>query len=847
MLKGTVFFLLVATVFLIALLADQPPEILSREADFNAEWEFALLDSIGHKSTDEELAWRSVTLPHDWSIEASFDSAYEGATGYLPGGTGWYRKKFDSPESTETKTYLYFDGVYNNAEVWLNGKKLGFHPYGYSPFYYDITPYLHQDNSRNLLEVKADRTRYADSRWYTGSGIYRDVKLITVPKLHIPVWGTYLTTPKITSEEATVHLEVKVKNAESESQSFTLQTVLYNPDGNKVAERSDEFRVASGEEQEFSQELAVTDPQLWDIQNTQQYRSVTSILQEGNEVDRYETPFGIRSIRFDPDQGFFLNGEHTLIKGVCLHHDGGLVGAAVPKGVWRRRLEKLKAAGCNAIRISHNPGSAEFLDLCDEMGFLVQNEFFDEWDNPKDKRLNQHERHNDYISRGYTEYFQEWAERDLKNTMLRDRNHPSIIQWSIGNEIEWSYPRYSHASGYFNMGWQGNYFWELPPITSAEIKQRYQESPEEEYVLSETAHKLANWTREMDTTRAVVANCILPSVSHVSGYTDALDVVGYSYRRVLYDYGHEHYPDKPIMGTENLGQWHEWKSVTDRPFIAGTFLWTGIDYMGESHNQWPRKSTPSGLLNTAGFEKPSYHMMKTLWSDEPHIYIATQTKEKSIYKIDEARGNPVERNPGAWEKALWVWHDVNEHWNYPENCMTIVEVYSNCEEVELLLNDQSLGTKYLADFEDRIYKWAVPFTAGTLEARGIKDGKPATLKRITAGEPAGIQLSTYEETIAADGESVAHIVAQLVDEIGNPVKNQEREISFTLAGDYKLLGVDNGSPDNVQDFQSNSLVTDQGRALLILQSTEEPSTITISAEGEGLSSEETTIITYKEL
>ena len=302
MLKGTVFFLLVATVFLIALLADQPPEILSREADFNAEWEFALLDSIGHKSTDEELAWRSVTLPHDWSIEASFDSAYEGATGYLPGGTGWYRKKFDSPESTETKTYLYFDGVYNNAEVWLNGKKLGFHPYGYSPFYYVITPYLHQDNSRNLLEVKVDRTRYADSRWYTGSGIYRDVKLITVPKLHIPVWGTYLTTPKITSEEATVHLEVKVKNAESESQSFTVQTVLYKRDGNKVAERSDEFRVASGEEQEFSQELAVTDPQLWDIQNTQQYRSVTSILQEGNEVYLDDSHVFFLLFSFSPSQ-----------------------------------------------------------------------------------------------------------------------------------------------------------------------------------------------------------------------------------------------------------------------------------------------------------------------------------------------------------------------------------------------------------------------------------------------------------------------------------------------------------------------------------------------------------------
>ncbi|MGS0523886.1 glycoside hydrolase family 2 TIM barrel-domain containing protein [Zobellia nedashkovskayae] len=292
------------------------------------------------------------------------------------------------------------------------------------------------------------------------------------------------------------------------------------------------------------------------------------------------------------------------IKGVCLHHDGGMVGAAVPDDVWRRRLTKLKKAGCNAIRISHNPGSEAFLNLCDEMGFLVQDEFFDEWDNPKDKRKNMNEQSVDYVTRGYTEHFQEWAEKDLKNTILAHRNHPSIIQWSIGNEIEWTYPRNTDATGFFNnMGWQGNYFFSEPPFTPEQIKEQLKTLPKEKYDIGKTAQKLAKWTKELDTTRYVTANCILPSASHLSGYTDALDVVGYSYRRVIYDYGHKNYPNEVIMGTENLPQWHEWKAVMERPFISGLFLWTGIDYMGESNGGWPKKGTNSGLLNSEVLKK----------------------------------------------------------------------------------------------------------------------------------------------------------------------------------------------------------------------------------------------------
>ncbi|MGB5434406.1 MAG: DUF4982 domain-containing protein, partial [Maribacter sp.] len=330
-------------------------------------------------------------------------------------------------------------------------------------------------------------------------------------------------------------------------------------------------------------------------------------------------------------------------------------------------------------------------------------------------------------------------------------------------------------------------------------------------------------------------NCILPSSSYESGYIDALDMVGYSYRRVIYDYGHKNYPDKPIMGTENLGQWHEWKAVMERPFISGTFLWTGIDYMGESNGGWPKKGSSSGLLDLAGFEKPAYHMFKSLWQNKPHIHIATQTEKKSIYKIDGS-GNPVEKKPGAWEQALWGWHDVNAHWNYSDKETVIVEVYSNCEEVELTLNGKSFGIKKLADFDDHIYKWALPFEKGTLTAKGIKGGVPAETVLITALEPNAIELTVDNTELRADGYDVAHIVAQLVDKDGNPVKNKEREITFMVDGEVKILGVDNGANDNVQDFQSNKIKTSQGRCLLIIQTQRKPSEIDLRADSGDLKS-----------
>ncbi|WET04079.1 DUF4982 domain-containing protein [Flavobacterium johnsoniae] len=801
-------------------------------SDFNFDWRFKLerAEQAGVNN------WEEINLPHDWSATFSFDSIKgEGATGYKVGGIGLYEKDFSLGKESNTLHYILFDGIYNNSEVWLNDQKLGEHPYGYSPFYYDITPYI--GDNKNTVKVKVDHSRYADSRWYTGSGIYRNVKLIAKNKLHVPIWGTYITTPAVTKEKSEVNVEVKVKNAFDTTQDFEVVAEILDATNKKVAEETTKLSLNAGKEKELALRTTIANPALWDVNSPNLYHAKITIRQNGRSVDETITTFGVRTIKFDVNTGFYLNGKNMKIKGVCLHHDGGLVGAAVPKDVWRRRFVKLKEAGVNAIRISHNPGSAEFIDLCDEMGFLVQDEFFDEWDNPKDKRLNMKEKSVDYITRGYGEHFQDWAERDLKNTMLRDRNHASIFQWSIGNEIEWTYQRSVDATGFFNMNWDGNYFWSIPPIGPEEIKRRYETSPKEKYNIGETAHKLAKWTREMDTTRYVIANSILPSVSHINGFGDAVDILGYSYRRVMYDYGHKNYPNKIIMGTENLVQWHEWKAILDRPFVSGTFLWTGIDYLGESNKRWPKKGTDSGMLDFAGFEKPSYHMMKSLWNDAPELYIATQTEEKSNYKVDEKTGQPVEKKKGAWETALWVWQDVNEHWEYANGTRTIVEIYSNCDEVELFLNEVSLGKKKLADFEDHIYKWSVPYQKGTLYAKGTHKGKTVQTKLITPSKPHAIKLTTDRTLINADGYQVAHIVAQVVDADGNPIKTFNPEISFTVEGKAKVLGIDNGAVGNVQDFQSNKIVLSQGRCLFIIQSKKDQSSnISIKAKTSNLES-----------
>ncbi len=816
---------------------------IDRETDFNFDWKFQLQkDTILPTNVPlKDDDWRDVRLPHDWSVEMSFDKSLEGCTGYLPGGVGIYQKHFETPADLKEKSiYVLFDGVYNNATFWLNGKKLGINPYGYSPVYFDLNPFLNE-TGENILTVHVDHSRYADGRWYTGSGIYRNVKLVTLDKLHVPIWGTFISTPVANKEEASVHLETTIENQLAAKSDFTLSTKIVDGDGKQVALKEDQLTITANNKDVFKQDFSFANPKLWDTENPNMYKAITTISKEGKIIDEYVTPFGVRSLRFDKDSGFYLNEVNTDVKGVCIHHAAGLVGAAVPKGVWRRRFEKLKACGVNAIRTAHNPYSKEFLDLCDEMGILVQNEFFDEWDYAKDKRKNFHDRHSDYITRGYVEHFQEWAKSDLTRTMLRDRNHPSVFQWSIGNEIEWAYLHYRFNTGYWkdpnDPQNSGSYWGSEPILTAEEIKANYDKAEKGEYILTETAQKLAKWTRELDPTRVITTNMVVPQTSMVSGYADAVDISGFSYRNTDIAWANKNWPDRHITINENPGTWDDWKHVIENPGVFSIFMWTGIDYLGERDGDWPGKSGWGDLLDLAGFKYQGWNYFKSIWVNEPHISIGTLPVAQSGFDANKISGQQLPENSNPFN-----WRGSNMHWNYKEGETIVVEVCSNHTIVELLLNGRSLGRRSMSECPDRLFRWAVPFEAGTLTARAGFDGQEVVAELKTASEPVGIEVDVDKTTLVADAYDVAHFVVQLVDKDGIPVQTKETKVEFEVEGDAKLLGVDNGAATNVQDFQSNSLTTAKGRCLMILQSTKKAGTVNVTVKAEGY---ENKVVTLK--
>ncbi|MDF7825583.1 glycoside hydrolase family 2 TIM barrel-domain containing protein [Pontiellaceae bacterium B12227] len=797
--------------------------------DFNAGWVFNLGDVAGAEARAfKDAAWRSVKLPHDWSVELSFTTEDAGGcTGFLPGGIGWYRKTFTVPASSKGQLVrIDFDGVYNNSDVWINGHHLGHRPYGYSPFSYDLTEHLNY-GGENVIAVKADRTAYLDCRWYPGSGIYRDVKLVTQNPVHVEQYGLFVTT-----EENRVTVRVAVENESAADAVVAVKTDLQDADGKSVGFQTLELKLPAGKTFTEQQVFHIENPTRWDTENPCLYTAEVEVFSGDTLLDQTATTFGVRDLRYDAEKGFFLNGKHTLIKGVCLHHDGGCVGAAVPDGVWERRLRVLKEGGCNAIRTAHNPPSEAFLDLCDRMGFLVQDEAFDEWYNPKDKKYNFGQKVADERTLGYSESFGEWAERDAKAMVLRDRNHPSIIMWSVGNEIEWTYPDYGKSTGYWEQDSGVNYYWDLPPLSTEQMKKNFEAADPGDYILAEQAADIAKWIRETDSSRPVTGNLVMPTISHFSGYTDALDIVGYSYRTVLNAWGHENYPDKMILGTENWVQWNEWKGVLENPHIAGVFLWTGINYLGES-TQWPTHASGSGMLDTAGFKKPNWWFFKSFWVEsEPMVHLAMQPMAESNYLIKEGA---VVENPDKRRPRKWGWPDLSNHWNFEPGELVYVELYSNCEETELFLNGESLGIRKLADCADRLMKWAVPFAAGTLKAVGRNDGKEVAFQTLeTVGEPAAVQLTVDRTELSADGRDVAHCVAQLVDADGRPVKHMNHLVRFTVEGDARNIGVDNGTTNHTQDFQSDTCETDNGKCLMVLQAGTSKGTVRVSVEATGL-------------
>ncbi len=794
-------------------------------AAFDRDWRFAPGDFDGAQAAAyEDGDWRVVHAPHDWSVEGAFDehAPSGGDGGYLPGGVGWYRKTFRADEARrDRRVTIQFDGVYRNSDVWVNGVHLGRYPFGYGSFEYELTPHL-VFGGTNVVAVRVDNGAQPNSRWYSGSGITRRVWLQTTDRLHIDRFGVFVRTPDVSPEAATIAVATRIVNDGARPEAaIALRTEALDAQGAVVAAAETTLTpIEAGAAADVEQRLRLEGPALWSVDDPRLYTLRSTVLRNGEAIDGEDTTFGIRSATFDADRGFLLNGRQVKINGVCLHHDGGCVGAAVPERVWERRLRLLKEMGCNGIRMSHNPPDPELLDLCDRMGFLVMDEAFDEWTIAKWKngRADVH---------GYAEDFEAWAERDLTTMLRRDRNHPSIVLWSVGNEI----PEQRETNG----------------------------------------HEIARWLidicRREDPTRLVTAACDnieAEPTPATKEFLESLDVVGYNYvgrwrtrTETFYGEDRHRYPHRRVIGTENPGivsvrgdyslepspeAWWSgpyptamigveqlWKYTRMHDFVAGDFMWTGIDYIGET--RWPNKNASFGVLDTCGFPKDSYYFYKSQWTGRPVAHLFP-------------------------------------HWNWAGQEGRVIPVicYTNCDSAELFVNGRSFGvksyefprqgmTKAWAHFEkpyrhvttaDLHLSWDVPYEPGTLRLVGYKDGAVAVETTVeTTGAPAAIRTETDVATLTADGRDVCHATVRVVDEAGRIVPTAGVPLVFHVEGAGALIGTDNGRPDSHESYKSPRRRTFNGLALAVVQSTPEPGEIRIVVEAEGLGSASVNVATQR--
>ncbi|MBB3696866.1 DUF4982 domain-containing protein [Flammeovirga yaeyamensis] len=786
--------------------------------DFNFDWKFIKSDLQNAENTSfDDATWQDIRLPHDWSILGGYQKD-KGAssTGFTEGGIGWYRKTFTVPSSDKDREiWIEFDGVYCNSTVFINGKKLGFRPSGYSSFSYALSEHINF-GEENVIAVKVDHSNFVDSRWYTGSGIYRDVRLVKTSKTHIPQWGVQIETPKVSDKEATVRVKTSIKAV---SNSTSVKVSLMDENQQVVAES--EAKALTGDV--VDQKLQVLQPKRWDIDKPHLYTAKLQVFDNGQLVDETEERFGIRDFEFDSKKGFFLNGKNVKIKGVNLHHDVGAVGAAAVRDHWVFRLKKLKSVGVNAIRMAHNPHSPLLMDLCDEMGFLVMNEAFDEWYVPKAKMLTclGGQKAPIDISEGYPEVFREWAERDLKDLIRRDYNHPSVIMWSIGNEIEWTFPAYSQTYAKLQKGIRE--YEDTPTFDTTVIKPVFEKITGGVDSLSIIAHQLSKWVKEEDTTRPTVCGSVRPSIAFASGYADAVDILGLNYREIDYDAAHEAFPNKMMLGSENWVAYSEWKAVQERDFIPGIFVWTGFAYLGEA-GLWPRKGLNISMFDFAGFKNPRGHFFECLWKEDPKVYMVTTPASESEFSYTKKGGwkfdIQLKEKPVWAELRLWEWYKVNEHWNYKAGEEIVVQTYTNCEEAELFLNGKSLGKQSLADFKeaDNIIKWLVPYQKGELKVLGYNKGKKVEEYVLhTVGKVAKIEVSSDQTQMRANQYDVAHITVKMFDKNGFEIKNSTEEVKFHVSEELDLLGVDNGSEMNVSPHTTDHVKSHKGRALAMVR------------------------------
>jgi beta-galactosidase len=763
--------------------------------DFDANWLFSKSDPQSAMMPEfNDAAWRKLNVPHDWSIEGPFSPDYGSGNGFVPGGIAWYRKHFTLDPADKGKLVaIEFDGVYDNAEVWINGQLAGGRPYGFESFQLDLTPYLKWD-SDNIIAVRVDHSRFADSRFYTGSGIYRNVRLTITDPLRIAHWGTYVTTPAITSGSATVHIESTVENSSGSKEDFSLQSDIVSPDGKIVASLTTSNSAAGNSTQPMTQDIVIPQPQLWSIETPTLYTLKSTVTSGGATADETETPFGIRTATFDPNKGFFLNDVSMKLKGVCLHHDAGSLGAAVPEPVLERRLRLLKEIGVNAIRTSHNPPDPQLLDLCDRLGFLVMDEAFDEFTPSKRKWV---EGWNKGVPShfGYAEIFAQWSVPDISDMVCRDRNHPSIILWSIGNEVDYA----------------------NDPFTDPSLGKEYKPGNPPATELLKCAAPLVAAVKSLDRTRPVTAALATVVMSNAVGLPELLDAVGYNYQEARYAADHAAYPNRIIYGSENAKQYAAWQAVAKNDYIAGQFLWTGIDYLGEAR-AWPNRASGMGLLDLCGFKRPVGWMRQSLWSDKPMVYICV------------SRGMTNGNEDGGRRFFNGV-----ESWNWPANFNAKVLCFTNCPSVTLTLNGKVIGTKKSSEAVNGVLNWQIPFESGTLTAIGQSDGKDAPSYTLqTAGAPSRIELFPDTTQLHANGKDVSQIEYRIVDAHGVRVPDAAAEVTFDLAGPAKILGIGNGDVNNSENCQAGIHRAYQGRGLAIIQTTPTPGAITLQATAPGL-------------
>ena len=780
----------------------QSQGIYERKQLFDNDWKFFLGDTAAASKADyNDAAWRKLDLPHDWSIEGEIapKNPTAGGGGYFPAGKAWYRKAFSVPANWKAKKVsIYFEAVYMNSEVFVNGKSLGVYPYGYSSFRYDLTPYI-AFGKENVIAVQVDNSQHVNSRWYSGSGIYRHVWMMVTDPVHVAHWGVSVTTPQVTSQKAIVQVKTLVKNETSSVQHVVVKTSLQNKNSKIAGSGQVKVELLANSEKEVIQTLTIANPLLWSPETPDLYQALVKVKGK-NIADETKTSFGIRSVKFTAQNGFQLNGKTIKLNGGCVHHDNGCLGAAAFDRAEERKVELLKAAGFNAVRTSHNIPSEAFLDACDRLGLLVMDESFDCWKIGKNKF-------------DYARYFNDWWKRDLEAMVLRDRNHPSIIMWSIGNEI----PERGRPDA------------------------------------TKTAKMLADEVKKMDASRPVTS-AIVENGKEWEKFDSLMavhDVAGYNYHLFNAPADHARVPSRIIVHTESYPRdaFTNWKLVENNSYVIGDFVWTAMDYLGESGigrwyysgeapgQHWENELFPwhgayCGDIDLIGQRKPISHYRSMLYNNTEKLYIAVREPEPKPLEIKE-----------TWWSVWPTW----ESWNWPgfEGKTIQVEVYSKYPKVRLYLDNTLIGERATTREQEYKATFDVPYSPGILQAVAVVNGKEVESTALqTAGDAATIKLTADRKEITADGQDLSYVTVEITDKNGILQPTATNRLHFQIEGPGIIAGVDNADLKDYNLYIGDTRKAWHGRALVVVRSTHSTGDVKLTVTSPGLSQAVLTIKTY---